>query len=120
MGEQHLESFKTIGNVQRTKFELVDALPSSGLAVINNDFPYIANRPVENVPVKRYTIADTGADYHIEDIRYDTDATRFTVVGGGERIELSTKLIGECNLSTSWRQLSRLAICAPVPRYNME
>lgn len=99
VGEQHLESFKTIGNVQRTKFELVDALPGSGLAVINNDFPYIANRPVENVPVKRYTIADTGADYHIEDIRYDTDATRFTVVGGGERIELSTKLIGECNLS---------------------
>lgn len=39
VGEQHLESFKTIGNVQRTKFELVDALPSSGLAVINNDFP---------------------------------------------------------------------------------
>lgn len=99
VGEQHLESFKTIGNVQRTKFELVDALPGSGLAVINNDFPYIANRPVENVPVKRYTIAYTGADYHIEDIRYDTDATRFTVVGGGERIELSTKLIGECNLS---------------------
>ncbi len=73
VGEQHLESFKTIGNVQRTKFELVDALPGSGLAVINNDFPYIANRPVENVPVKRYTIADTGADYHIEDIRYDTE-----------------------------------------------
>ena len=99
VGEQHLESFKTIENVQRTKFELIDALPADGLAVINNDFPYIANRPVENVPVKRYTIADTGADYHIEDIRYDTDATRFTVVGGGERIELSTKLIGECNLS---------------------
>lgn len=99
VGEQHLESFKSIENVQRTKFELVDALPASGFAVVNNDFPYIANRPVNNVPVKRYTIADTGADYHIENIRYDSDATRFTVVGGGERIELSTKLIGECNLS---------------------
>lgn len=99
VGEQHLESFKSIENVQRTKFELADALPADGLAVVNNDFPYIANRPVKNVPVKRYTIADTGADYHIEDIRYDTDATRFTVVGNDERIELSTKLIGECNLS---------------------
>lgn len=39
VGEQHLESFKTIENVQRTKFELVDSLPENGLAVINDDFP---------------------------------------------------------------------------------
>ena len=38
-------------------------------------------------------------DYHIEDITYGTEDTRFTVVGGGERIELTTKLIGDCNLS---------------------
>ncbi|MDE5915312.1 MAG: hypothetical protein K2G71_01915, partial [Duncaniella sp.] len=42
VGEQHLESFKTIENVQRTKFELVDALPADGLAVINDDFPFVA------------------------------------------------------------------------------
>ena len=53
VGEQHLESFKSIENVQRTKFELVDALPADGLAVVNNDFEYIANRVVSNVPVKR-------------------------------------------------------------------
>ncbi len=99
VGEQHLESFKSIENVQRTKFELADALPVTGLAVVNNDFPYIANREVKNVPVRRYTIAETDAEYHVEDVRYDSDATRFTVVGGGERIDLSTKLIGECNLS---------------------
>ncbi len=43
VGEQHLESFKSIENVQRTKFELVDALPANGLAVVNNDFEYGAN-----------------------------------------------------------------------------
>ncbi len=100
VGEQHLESFKSIENVQRTKFELVDALPSTGFAVVNNDFPYIANRPVKNVQCFRYTIDKSPeAQYHIEDVRYESDATRFAVVGGGERIELSTKLIGECNLS---------------------
>ncbi|MDE7125388.1 MAG: hypothetical protein K2O12_02775 [Muribaculaceae bacterium] len=46
VGEQHLESFKTIENVQATKFELADALPSDGLAIVNNDFPYIAGRVV--------------------------------------------------------------------------
>ncbi|WP_303744173.1 Mur ligase family protein, partial [uncultured Muribaculum sp.] len=43
VGEQHLESFKTIENVQRTKFELVDSLPENGLAVINDDFPFAAS-----------------------------------------------------------------------------
>lgn len=100
VGEQHLESFKTIENVQRTKFELIDALPADGLAVINNDFPYIANRTVSHVPVRRYALEKSDAtDYHIEDITYGTEDTRFTVVGGGERIELTTKLIGDCNLS---------------------
>ena len=98
VGEQHLESFKSIENVQRTKFELVDALPVDGLAVVNNDFEYIANRTVNNVPVKRYALAP-GTDYHVEDVEYGEVETRFAVVGEGRRIELATKLVGDCNLS---------------------
>lgn len=98
VGEQHLESFKSIENVQRTKFELIDALPADGLGVVNNDFEYIANREVKNVAVKRYSL-NAGVDYHIEDIEYGEVETRFTVVGDGHRIELATKLVGECNLS---------------------
>ncbi len=98
VGEQHLESFKSIENVQRTKFELIDALPADGLGVVNNDFEYIANRPVNNVAVKRYAVAP-GSDYHVEDVEYGAVDTRFTVVGEGHRIELTTKLVGECNLS---------------------
>jgi UDP-N-acetylmuramoyl-tripeptide--D-alanyl-D-alanine ligase len=56
VGEQHLESFKTIENVQKTKFELIDALPPDGVAILNDDFEYIAARPVTNVRnVFRYT-----------------------------------------------------------------
>lgn len=98
VGEQHLESFKSIENVQRTKFELIDALPADGLGVINNDFEYIANREVKNVAIKRYSL-NAGVDYHIEDIEYGELETRFTVVGEERRIELATKLVGECNLS---------------------
>ena len=98
VGEQHLESFKSIENVQRTKFELVDALPANGLAVINNDFPYIANREVNNVAVKRYALSP-GANYHVENIEYGEVDTQFTIVGEGRSIQLSTKLVGDCNLS---------------------
>lgn len=99
VGEQHLESFKTIENVQRTKFELIDALPSDGLGILNNDFPYVASRAVTNVPVLRYALEAGKADYHVEDIVYDEIETRFTIVGGGHRLPLTTQLVGDCNLS---------------------
>lgn len=100
VGPQHLESFKTIENVQKTKFELVDALPADGLAVLNDDFEYVANRKVETVEVKRYAVnAVENADFYVENVTYSALGTTFTIVGEGKRIELSTKLVGECNIS---------------------
>ncbi|MCM1028073.1 MAG: UDP-N-acetylmuramoyl-tripeptide--D-alanyl-D-alanine ligase [Pseudoflavonifractor sp.] len=100
VGEQHLESFKTIENVQRTKFELVDALPSSGLAVVNDDFPYAASRPVSNVECIRYAIRDTkGAEVTARDIAYTPKGTSFTIAGPGWEMNLQTRLVGECNIS---------------------
>jgi UDP-N-acetylmuramoyl-tripeptide--D-alanyl-D-alanine ligase len=102
VGEQHLETFKSIENVQKTKFELVDALPSDGFAVLNNDFEYVANRKVDNVKAMRYAVSNPkGADYHAEDIKYSSRGTTFKVVGPGlsEPLELHTALVGECNVS---------------------
>jgi UDP-N-acetylmuramoyl-tripeptide--D-alanyl-D-alanine ligase len=100
VGEQHLESFKSIQNVQRTKFELVDALPADGLAVVNDDFEFAANRPVTNVACKRYAVKHTdNADYRATDIVYSPAGTEFTVTGDGTELKLRTKLVGECNIS---------------------
>ncbi len=101
VGEQHLESFKTIENVQRTKFELIDSLPTDGLAVVNNDFPFVANRKVDNVKCIRYAVSECGpAQYIAEDIRYSAHGTSFTVVTPtGEKFGFSTHLVGECNVS---------------------
>ena len=100
VGEQHLESFKTIENVQRTKFELIDALPADGLAVVNDDFPFAANRPVDNVEVVRYAIRDTaGATVTARDIAYDSRGTSFTIAGPDWEMRLHTHLVGECNIS---------------------
>ncbi len=100
VGPQHLETFGSIENVQKTKFELVDALPQDGFAVLNNDFEYVANRDVDNVAVKRYAVnSSITADYHAEDVKYSAMGTTFTIVGEGKRLELATKLVGECNIS---------------------
>jgi len=101
VGPMHLESFKTIENVQATKFELVDALPSDGVAVINNDFEMCARRDVSNVPVIRYAVNDPAhAGYRAADVRYTPNGTTFTVEGpDGFSLPLETRLLGECNVS---------------------
>lgn len=101
VGPMHLETFHSIENVQSTKFELADALPSDGLVIVNNDFEYCANRPVHNVESKRYAVANTAqADYTVMDVRYTASGTDFTVTGrDGLCLPLHTKLIGECNIS---------------------
>lgn len=100
VGEQHLESFKTIQNVQSTKFELIDSLPSDGLAVVNDDFEYGANRKVDNVLCRRYAVKSTkNADFIATDVKYTPSGTTFTIKGDGREITLSTRLVGECNIS---------------------
>jgi UDP-N-acetylmuramoyl-tripeptide--D-alanyl-D-alanine ligase len=101
VGEQHLESFKIIENVQRTKFELIDALPKSGVAILNNDFPYIANREVTNVDnVVRYTSGESGGEYRIVNVVYGRGETRFAIEGvEGKTEPMTTKLAGIHNLS---------------------
>ncbi len=103
VGPMHLETFKTIKNVQSTKFELIDSLPADGLAVINNDFEYCANRIVSNVETSRYALGGgTSEDvrYVAENIVYSPEGTSFTVKGPeGYSLDLTTRLVGACNIS---------------------
>lgn len=100
VGPQHLETFKSIENVQATKFELVDSLPADGVAVINEDFDMIAGRPVTNCRCLRYGVDNNKADYRAVDVRYTSRGTTFTIEGPeGYRLPLSTRLMGECNVS---------------------
>ncbi len=102
VGEQHLESFKSIENVQRTKFELIDSLPADGLAVVNDDFPWAASRTVDNVECVRYAVSNAdAAQYVATDIEYTPEGTSFKLNGPGlgEPLSLQTKLVGECNIS---------------------
>lgn len=106
VGPMHLETFKTLENVQKTKFELIDSLPADGLAIVNDDFEACASRPVSNVECRRYTARPIENDnsgigrYRAVDISYSADGTRFKIVGPENlSICLHTRLVGECNVS---------------------
>ncbi len=100
VGPQHLESFRTIQNVQSTKFELADALPSDGLIVVNDDFEFIASRKVDNTKCERYSVENVKAGNYVKELAYTSSGTNFKIVfTDGSELGLSTKLVGGCNIS---------------------
>lgn len=100
VGTAHLDTFKTVENIQKTKFELIDAVPEDGYAVMNLDYPMIANRPVEGKKKTYYGVENTEAQFNITDIHLSSKGTQFKVSAEGEDLgQFSTKLLGEHNLS---------------------
>ncbi len=101
IGEQHLETFKSIDNIIKTKFELYDAVSDKSKMFLNGDN--------ENIQSNLRKKADT--DYHTYglnnenetyayDISVSQKGTKFSVCCNGEVIEdLQTPLIGEHNVT---------------------
>lgn len=119
VGPQHLQSFKTIENVRDTKFELADALPADGLAVVNNDFEMIRTRKVDNVAVARYAVDNTDeASYRACDITTTAHGTSFTIIGlEGLHLQLQTPLVGRCNISNiTAAVIIALKLGVPAPK----
>lgn len=96
VGPMHLESFHTIENVRKTKFELADSLPENGLLFLNMD-----NDNVREGAGKRRFIGygiDSREGYYIENLSVTSSGSEFEVVTPeGERCSFKTKLIGRHN-----------------------
>ena len=101
VGEAHLESFKSLENIKKTKFELIDALPSGGLGVLNYDYDPIKNNTATfQSTIEPYASSAISVTNYIETVEYSTSGSNFTVVlNQGNKITLETKLLGIHNLS---------------------
>ena len=95
IGEQHLETFGSVENVIRTKFELAEAVPTDGAAFLNFDNEYIAHRDVTCRAITYSVSPDSTAAYRATDIAVGQDGSTFTVTApSGEIGRFSTKLLG--------------------------
>lgn len=73
VGPQHLERFKSIENIAKTKYELIESLPPNGLAVFNNDNEICAaladtlakQRGERGKPVLRYAVERLATDVQL-------------------------------------------------------
>ncbi|MYB95051.1 UDP-N-acetylmuramoyl-tripeptide--D-alanyl-D-alanine ligase [Candidatus Poribacteria bacterium] len=115
VGPQHLERFKSIENIAKGKYELIESLPADGLAVFNCDNEICAGladkREQTGNPVRRYateaslvvSVADT-ADLIATNVRYTDNGLAFTVHANTEKFditdtEIQTRLLGKHNVS---------------------
>ena len=100
VGEMHLETFGSVENVARTKFELIDALPKGGFGVVNIDseaaWSYIKE---QGCNVATYAVEREEADFRASNILYSASETRFDVAhDGGVDEGYATHILGRGNI----------------------
>ena len=101
IGEAHLESFGSRDNIMKGKFELIESLPSDGLAILNMDDPYQVKYNIKNnVPVKWISIGNKDADLYATDIKLSGSGTSFNCIfkGDNNKYLFNTRLLGEHNV----------------------
>ena len=99
VGEMHLETFGSVENVLRTKFELIDALPADGVGVVNMDSEPIAQSAPVHCRKIGYAVDNTKAEYRATHIDYTPAQTSFSVTTThAEREQYTTHLAGRGNI----------------------
>lgn len=92
VGEQHLETFKSVDNVFKTKFELADAVTKKGgITLANLDSQGIKERQGNRTDVICF---GEGTNYRAENIVCGADGTTFELCLDGTTFTVSTRLLG--------------------------
>ena len=99
IGPAHLERFGSMDAIRRAKYELVEALPIEGAAVMNTDDLTVRSLAdsTDHVRVIRYGLDPSGSpDVTARDHRFSPHGTRATIIDadGGE-LPIETRLLGE-------------------------
>ena len=115
VGEMHLETFHSVDNIFRTKFELIEALPEDGMGVINLDSEVIAQAKVHrHANTVSYGVEHAEADYRAVEVKYSARETSFSVDCRGDiREGYTTHLAGRGNI------LNLLAAIAVADKLNV-
>lgn len=93
IGPQHLESFKTIENIIKTKFELYDSVnKNGGITFLNYDNEYLAKQNKSNTLA--YGINNEKLDYNAYNLKSSSQGLSFSI----NNVDFKTKLIGRHNI----------------------
>jgi UDP-N-acetylmuramoyl-tripeptide--D-alanyl-D-alanine ligase len=130
IGPVHLERAGSMEAIVAAKQELVEALPTDGVAVLNKDDERVMSM-VPHTPARIFTYGlDDSADLWADDIHsMGLDGMRFTLHYGGEALRVQVPLIGRHSVHTAlratavglieglaWEEI--IAACRPPQRHS--
>ncbi len=102
VGKQHLETFKTLENITKTKYELIEALPKDGMAFFPSDNDicfelYMATRK----PKVLYGLTDRGEPLYMTaaDISVGPEGSSFELVCPDGKVTCTTRILGKHNIA---------------------
>ena len=97
VGEQHLDTFKSVDNVFKTKFELYDAvMKKGGLCLANIDSGGISTRKEK---CEKAVFFGNGTDYYVDNIKVSQAGSSFDLHLNGDLIPVTTKLLGKHSIT---------------------
>ena len=98
VGPQHLDTFKTLERIEKTKYELIDALPPDGVGVFGADGA-IVSRLYAQTEKPKLLAGPKEADAWAENVRVSPQGSHFSLcLRGWEPIPCETRLLGEHNI----------------------
>lgn len=106
VGPQHLDTFGTLENIKKTKYELIEGLPEDGLAVFARDGA-ICEELYARCTLARKRLAGEGV--RVENLTVGPFGSRFELVEGDARVLCETRLLGE-------HAIGNLLLCAETAR----
>ena len=108
VGPQHLDTFKTLERITKTKYELIDALPSDGKAFFADDDGICRKLYDKTEKQKCISGLDSSRDdVWAEEITYSPEGSSFLLCTAERKIPCSTQLLGELNIRN-------ILLCASV------
>ena len=108
VGPQHLDTFRTVERVARTKYELIDALPADGTAFFADDGDLCRKLYDKTGKEKWLAGLDPDADdLWAEEITVSENGSTFCLCNGKAKQPCHTALLGELNIRN-------IVLCASV------
>jgi len=101
IGLAHLETFGSPENIIKTKFELIESLPSDGVGVLNKDDPKQVSYKVKSKCKKIWIgIENEDVDVRACDIECSYKGSRFNVIfkGDDKKYPFESRLLGNHNI----------------------
>ena len=100
VGPQHLDTFKTLERIKKTKYELMDAIPADGHCFFPDDEGICAELYEKTTKPKTLASgkASKEASVWVQEVRVSSEGSQFLLCTAKEKIPVTTKLLGAHNI----------------------